>query len=84
MTGKNCFPGIPGARWEPLSSACRALVTREHSFTTDTLLLADFSLPRRGEVCADLGTGCGAIPLLWRELSLIHICPPYTRPSASA
>ena len=67
MTGKNCFPGIPGARWEPLSSVCRALVTREHSFTTDTLLLADFSLPRRGEVCADLGTGCGAIPLLWRE-----------------
>ena len=61
MTGKNCFPEIPGARWEPLSSACRALVTREHSFTTDTLLLADFSLPRRGEVCADLG------------LSLIHI-----------
>lgn len=67
MTGKNGFPGIPGARWEPLSRGCRALVTREHSFTTDTLLLADFSLPRRDELCADLGTGCGVIPLLWRE-----------------
>jgi len=40
-------------------------VTREHCFNTDTLLLADFSLPRRGESCADFGTGCGTIPLLW-------------------
>ena len=43
------------------------LVTREHGFTTDTLLLAWFSLPRPGERCADLGTGCGTIPLVWRQ-----------------
>lgn len=54
-------------RWERLSDTCRVLVTREHGFTTDTLLLAWFSLPRPGERCADLGTGCGTIPLVWRQ-----------------
>ena len=54
-------------RWEWLSDTCRVLVTREHGFTTDTLLLAWFSLPRPGERCADLGTGCGTIPLVWRQ-----------------
>lgn len=52
--------------WELLSDTCRVWVTREHGFTTDTFLLAWFSLPRPGERCADLGTGCGTIPLLWR------------------
>lgn len=41
------------------------LVGKAHGFTTDTLLLADFSMPVRGEACADFGTGCGTIPLLW-------------------
>lgn len=51
--------------WEALSRQHRVWVTNEHSFNTDTLLLADFSRPRRGESCADFGTGCGTIPLLW-------------------
>ena len=54
------------ASWAPLAPGCQVLVTREHGFSTDTLLLAAFSQPRRGERCADLGTGCGTIPLLWR------------------
>lgn len=52
-------------RWEQLAKGCRVLVTKEHSFNTDTLLLAHFSLPKKGELCADFGTGCGTIPLLW-------------------
>ncbi len=52
-------------RWETLSPGCRVRVTKEHGFNTDTLLLADFSMPRPGESCADFGTGCGTIPLLW-------------------
>lgn len=52
-------------RWETLAPGCRVQVTKEHSFNTDTLLLADFSRPNPGESCADFGTGCGAIPLLW-------------------
>ena len=53
------------AHWEPLSPTCRVLVDGPHRFNTDTILLADFSLPRHHERCADFGTGCGAIPLLW-------------------
>lgn len=56
---------IDGAHWEPLSKNCRVLVSREHRFNTDTILLAHFAAPRRRERCADLGTGCGTIPLLW-------------------
>lgn len=52
-------------RWEPLGPDCRVLVSRAHRFTTDTILLAHFAAPKKGERCADLGTGCGTIPLLW-------------------
>ena len=52
--------------WEPLSKTCRVLVSPVYGFTTDTLLLAHFSMPERGESCADIGTGCGVIPLLWK------------------
>lgn len=53
-------------RWEPLSGGARVLVSREHGFGTDAVLLADFSRPKPGESWVDLGTGCGVIPLLWR------------------
>ena len=56
---------IENAHWEPLSKSCRVLVSREHRFNTDTILLAHFAAPRHKERCADLGTGCGTIPLLW-------------------
>lgn len=52
--------------WEPLAPACRVLVSREHTFNTDTILLAHFAAPKRKERCIDLGTGCGTIPLLWQ------------------
>ena len=51
--------------WEPLAPNCRVLVSRAHRFTTDTILLAHFAAPKKRERCADLGTGCGTIPLLW-------------------
>lgn len=35
-----------------------------YRFSVDPLLLADFAGVRRGECCADLGTGCGVIGLL--------------------
>ncbi len=56
------------ARWELLGNNCGVYVTGEHSFTTDTLLLADFASPRTADICcADFGTGCGVIPLLWKS-----------------
>ena len=50
---------------EPLSGTTCVIVSKRHRFNTDTLLLADFSMPKAGERCAELGTGCGVIPLLW-------------------
>ncbi len=42
------------------------LVSPQHTFGTDAVLLAHFAAPRPRERWADLGTGCGVIPLLWR------------------
>ena len=55
----------PGEHLEPLSKSVSVIVSQEHRFNTDTLLLAHFSMPRKREICADLGTGCGTIPLIW-------------------
>lgn len=57
------------AFWEPLGPRMKILVSRDHRFNTDTVLLAHFSMPKKGELCADFGTGCGTIPLLWCERS---------------
>lgn len=51
--------------WQPLSREAGVLVSRVHRFSTDTILLADFSLPRGGERCAELCAGCGVVSLLW-------------------
>lgn len=50
---------------EPLGSAHHIWITEAHRFTTDTMLLAHFAAPKNGDVCADIGSGCGLIPLLW-------------------
>lgn len=57
---------MENAHWEPLAKNCRVLVSREHRFNTDTILLAHFAEPRHKERCVDMGTGCGTIPLLWQ------------------
>lgn len=54
-----------GERLEPLARGVSVIVGNGHTFNTDTVLLAAFSMPGEGEVCADFGTGCGAIPLIW-------------------
>lgn len=51
--------------WEPLSAGIFVLTSPQHTFNTDTILLASFSAPKRHELCADFGTGCGTIPLWW-------------------
>ena len=52
-------------RKEYLGSEITALVSDEHTFGTDAVLLADFANIRTKDTCCDLGTGCGIIPLLW-------------------
>ena len=50
---------------EPLGSGVKIYVSKSYHFSTDTILLADFSMPKSGKKCVDLGTGCGTIPLIW-------------------
>lgn len=56
---------LEGEHLEPLSREGKVIVSENHRFNTDTILLAAFSAPRAGELCADFGTGCGTIPLIW-------------------
>lgn len=51
--------------WQPLGNAVFMAATKAHCLQTDAMLLADFAFPKRGERVADLGTGCGIMPLLW-------------------
>ncbi len=50
---------------ETISDRLRLIVSPEHTFGTDALLLAAFALPKRGENACDLGAGCGVIPFYW-------------------
>lgn len=50
---------------EPLGNSIEIYVSKSYHFYTDTILLADFAMPKSGKKCVDLGTGCGTIPLLW-------------------
>ena len=54
-----------GEKLEPLGNGIKIIVSGEHSFGTDTVLLASFSLPKKNDKTCELGTGCGAIPLIW-------------------
>lgn len=74
-----------GEHWEPLGQKLKVLVSSTHRFNTDTLLLADFSLPRPGQRCADLGCGCGTISLLWcGRGSPAHVTAVELQPDAAA
>lgn len=54
-----------GERIEKLSNDVSVIISKEHTFGTDTMLLADFSLPKKHEFAVEIGTGCGTIPLYW-------------------
>ncbi len=56
---------MDSTRLENLGSGVTAVISQEHGFGTDALLLADFAAPSTGDKCCDMGTGCGIIPLLW-------------------
>lgn len=56
-----------GENLEPLGNGVSVIVSKEHHFFTDTILLADFAAPKQHEKAVDLGSGCGTIPLLWNR-----------------
>ncbi len=49
---------------EYLGGGITAVVSEDHTFGTDAVLLSSFSSAKRKDICCDLGTGCGIIPLL--------------------
>ncbi|MBO4692944.1 MAG: methyltransferase [Clostridia bacterium] len=49
---------------EPIGSGRHILVSGEHTFGTDAVLLADFAKAKKSDIMVDLGTGCGIIPFL--------------------
>ena len=50
---------------ESIGSGMHIYTSRQHTFGTDAILLADFAAPKRNDIAADLGSGCGIIPFLW-------------------
>lgn len=56
---------LNGEHIEYLNENISVIVSKEHTFGTDALLLASFSSPKRLERAVDLGTGCGVIPFYW-------------------
>ena len=59
---------------EILSDRLRLIVSPEHTFGTDALLLAAFALPKRAEKACDLGAGCGVIPFYWLARGVRSAC----------
>lgn len=59
---------------EALGSGCYVAVSKDHTFGTDAVLLADFASPDKNDIVCDMGTGCGIIPmLLFRNSKGKHI-----------
>ena len=54
-----------GEKLEPLGKGVRVIVSKNHRFGTDTVLLAHFARAEKSRKACELGTGCGAIPLIW-------------------
>ncbi len=50
---------------EPLGNNINIIVSKEYHFSTDTILLANFSNPKKKDKAIELGSGCGTIPLIW-------------------
>ena len=50
---------------ESIGCGVKIYTSKQHSFTTDAILLADFCKIKRNDKATDLGSGCGIIPFLW-------------------
>jgi len=57
--------GLSNEKTEPLGKGIKIIVSDEHKFWTDTVLLANFASPKKNDNVCDLGSGCGAMPLIW-------------------
>lgn len=64
---------------EDLGEGVGVVVSKQHTFGTDAMLLASFANPKRNDIACDFGSGCGIIPFLWlrdgkcKEITAIEI-----------
>ncbi len=73
-----------GEHIEPLGGGLSIIVSDIHHFSTDTILLAHFSGQNRSKSACELGTGCGAITMLWAKYGKIsHIDSVDIQPNAT-
>ena len=54
-----------GEHIEILGEGIGLVVSKQHTFGTDAMLLANFANPKKYDVACDFGSGCGIIPFLW-------------------
>ncbi len=58
---------LDGCACEILAHGTPVWVNSQHRFGTDAMLLSHFCRVHRAERTADLGSGCGIIPLRWHD-----------------
>lgn len=84
MCAENTAALQSGERLEPLGGGLSVIVTDENHFSTDTVLLADFSSPKKHERVMEFGAGCGTISLIWcRNTKPRHITAVELQPQAA-
>lgn len=54
-----------GEHIEDLGEGVVLVVSKQHTFGTDAMLLASFASPKKYDIACDFGSGCGIIPFLW-------------------
>lgn len=52
-------------RLEDLGNGTFLCVSEDHTFGTDAIVLAYFSMPKKNDTVCDLGSGCGIIPMIF-------------------
>lgn len=52
---------------ETLSGGTKVCISETHRFGTDAFLLSHFAGVKYGEKALDIGSGCGIIPLRWKD-----------------
>ena len=68
-----------GEHIEDLGEGIGVVVSKQHTFGTDAMLLAHFANPKLNDIACDFGSGCGIIPFLWirdgkcKEITAIEI-----------
>lgn len=56
---------LDGEHIEELGCGIKLVVSKQHTFGTDALILAYFASPKKYDTACDFGSGCGIIPFLW-------------------